>query len=186
VEGAPAFRWTDFLAGTELDAADWEGVGFIFLSVFRVIVCLPFRRLFRSATPWFNQSSPWSRDRFHDKVLSFVSPEHHHHFLKRSVVSIADPRNSTMQSHVILTSVCIYGVPWTRCIPDIVVCSGKAKKKLWIIFRSTQTFRTGLYLLSPEVRKRAPSRKEAAFEKVRGILSGQQARALASATPGSR
>ena len=47
-EGEPAFRWTDFLAETDVDAAGWEGVRFIFLSVFRVIVCLPFRRLFRS------------------------------------------------------------------------------------------------------------------------------------------
>ena len=47
-EGEPAFRWTDFLAGTGVEAAFCEGVRFIFLSVFRVIICCLLGRLFRS------------------------------------------------------------------------------------------------------------------------------------------
>jgi hypothetical protein len=42
LEGEPAFRCTDFLAETEVGAAGPEGVRFILLSKFRVIVYLLF------------------------------------------------------------------------------------------------------------------------------------------------
>jgi hypothetical protein len=82
LEGTPAFRWPDFLAGTDVDAADWEGVGFIFLGVFRVMVVCLIGGYFIQKLNGFNQSSPWSRDRFHDKVLFFVFLEHHHGFFE--------------------------------------------------------------------------------------------------------
>jgi hypothetical protein len=46
VEGEPAFRWTDFLIGTEVEATGSDGVRFIFLIMFRFIVCLLFGRYF--------------------------------------------------------------------------------------------------------------------------------------------
>jgi hypothetical protein len=51
VEGEPAFRWTDFLIGTEVEAAGSDGVRFIFLIMFRFIVLFAFSAVisFRSS-----------------------------------------------------------------------------------------------------------------------------------------
>ena len=68
VEGEPAFRWTDFLVGTEVDAAGSDGVRFIFLIVFRFIVVCFFGGYFVQKLNGFNQSSPWPFDWFYDKV----------------------------------------------------------------------------------------------------------------------
>jgi hypothetical protein len=51
-EGEPAFRWTDFLIATEVEAAGSDRGRFIFLIMFRFVVCLLFLRLFRSEAQW--------------------------------------------------------------------------------------------------------------------------------------
>ena len=77
---------------------------------------------------------------------------------------------------------------WTRCVQDKWFVPEKAKKKLQIQYISERLkdLDNACARLLPEVRKRAPSRKEAAFETVQEIVREQPTRAQVSAAPGCR